>query len=209
MHIHDIMSFLRKPASGSEALRSKLHEVEAAIPKAEAEAARLAADRAGKLLSADDREIERIERAEADARRSVDRLRAASEEIARRLSIVEADEAKAALDAARAEAEKLAEATAERVRREYARAAKTIAALVAEIDVAERRVAEVNEHLAAVGRDDLLPPVEARAIPEPEHVLAGPFRLGACSLVPAPGFAGLGVARDRAEVAGFVSEVIG
>lgn len=210
MTITDILSFLRKPAAGSAALRIKLEEVTSALPDAEATVGRLATERASKLLDASDRELEAIEKAGADARRALDRLRAAREEIARRLDEAERDEARAALDAARAEAEKLAEATAERVRREYARAAKTIAALVAEIDVAERRVADVNEKMVAAGRlDDLLRPVEARAIPEPPEVRPEPFRLAACSLVPAPGFSGLGLARDRAEVAGFVAAQIG
>ena len=68
----------------------------------------------------------------------------------------------------------------------------------------------MNEKLVAAGRlDDLLRPVESRAIPEPLEVLPGPYRLGACSLVPAPGFDGLGVARDRAEFAGIVAAQLG
>lgn len=206
----NILSFLRKPASGSAALRQKLAEIVEAIPAAEAEAARLAADRAGLLLTAPDSAIEKIERQEADARRVLDRLCAAHAELQRRLTTAEADEAKARLDSDRADAERLAAEVAEKVRKEYARAAKTIAALVDDLDRAERAVASVNEALAAAGRlDDLLRPVEARAIPEPEHVLPGPYRLAACSLVPAPGFAGLGVARERAEFAGIVASQLG
>lgn len=210
MNITDVPSFLRKPASGSAALRAKLSEVAEAIPTADTEVARLASDRAAKLLSASDSEIEKIERAEADARRAVDRLRAAQEELTRRLDEAEREEARAALDAERAEAERVAAETAERVRRDYAKAARTIAGLVAEIEVAERRVAEVNAKLADAGRlDDLLKPVEARAIPEPPEVRPEPFKLGACSLVPALGFDGLGVARERAEMAGFVAAQLG
>lgn len=210
MTITEILSFLRKPATGSEALRAKLAEVAEAIPGAEAEAARLAAERSGLLLSASDREIEKIERAEADARRAADRLRAASEELTRRLAVAEADEARAVLDAEREAAERLAAETAERVRREYPKAARVISGLVDDLDKAERAVAAVNERLAAAGRfDDMLKPVESRAIPEPDHVLPGPFRLAACSLVPAPGFYGLGGARDRAEIAGIVADQMG
>ena len=205
----NVLSFLRTPATGSMALRSKLAEVSEAIPTAEAEAAQLAAERAGLLLTATDSEIEKIERREANARRSVDRLRAASEELTRRLAVAEASEAKAALDTERAEAEKIAAETTERVRRDYAKAARTIAGLVDDLDKAERRVAEVNEKLAAAGRlDDLLRPVEARAIPEPPEVLAAPYKLAAASLPPAPGFPGLGVARERAEWAGVVASQI-
>ena len=208
--IENVLGFLRTAETGSEALRRKLQEVAAAIPDAEAEAARLAAERAAKLLSATEREIEQIERAEADARRAVDRLNAAREEIARRLSSAEADEAKAKLDSDRAEAERLAEATAERVRREYARAAKVIAGLVADLDVAEKAVVAVNARLEAAGRlDDLLRPVESRAIPEPAEVRPEPFKLYSASLPPAPGFGGLGLARDRAEVAGIIAAQLG
>lgn len=210
MNIHNILEFLRRPASGSEALRSKLAQIAEAIPQAEAEAARLASERAAKLLDATDRELEAIEKTHANARRAVDRLRAAHAELQRRLAVAEADEAGAALDAERAEAEKLAEATAERVRREYAKAAKTIAGLVDDLDKAERHVAEVNAKLANAGRfEDLLRPVEARAIPEPEEVRPEPFRLAACSLVPAPGFSGLGVARESGVWAGIVAAQLG
>mgnify|MGYP001767161586 CR=1 FL=1 len=210
MQITDILEFLRRPASGSDALRSKLAEVAEAIPGAEAEAAKRAAERARKLLSASDREIEAIEKAEANAKRAVDRIRAAYSELQRRLDEAERAEARAALDAERADAERVATDAAERVRREYAKAARTIAGLVDDLDCAERRVADVNEKLVAAGRlDDLLRPVESRAIPEPEHVLAGPYKLAAASLPPAPGFCGLGRAREQAIVAGFVSEVIG
>lgn len=208
--IPNILSFLRTPATGSEALRAKFAEVAEAIPQAEAEAARLAAERSARLLDADDKTLEAVERAHADARRAVDRLRAAHAELQRRLAVAEAGEARTKLDAERAEAEKLAEATAEKVRREYAKAAKTIAGLVDDLDKAERAVATVNERLAAAGRfDDLIKPVESRAIPEPAEVRPEPFRLGACSLVPAPGFSGLGLARDRAEIAGMVAAQIG
>lgn len=207
--IPNVLGFLRTPASGSDALRSKLAEIAEAIPQAEAEVSRLGADRASKLLTAPDREIEAIEKVEADARRAVDRLIAAREEIGRRLALAEAEEAKARLDADRADAEKIATETAERVRREYPKAARVISGLVDDLDKAERSVAAVNERLAAAGRlDDLLRPVEARAIPEPEEVRPEPFRLSACSLVPAPGFAGLGIARDRAEVAGIVAAMV-
>lgn len=209
--IPNILEFLRRPASGAEALRAKLSEVEAAIPTAEAEAARLAADRAGLLLSADDREIEKIERAEADARRAVDRLRAAREEIARRLSSAEVDEAKAALDAERAEAEKLAEATAEKVRSQYVKAARVIATLVDDLARAEASVAAVNSRLEAAGRgDELLPEVEERALPAPEGLLAAPWRLrNAASLPPCAGFDGLGKARESGIWAGVVRDQIG
>ncbi len=208
--IENVLAFLRTPATGSAALKAKWSEVETAIPAAEAEAARLAAERAGKLLTADDREIERIEKAEADARRTLDRLRAAREELARRLSVAEAEEAKAALDADREAAEKLAVETAERVKREYTKAARAIAALVDAIEVAEKAVVAVNAKLSDAGRfDDLLKPVEARAIPEPAHVMPGPYKLAAASLPPAPGFSGLGLARDRAEVAGIVAAQLG
>ena len=210
MSITNILDFLRRPASGSDALRSKLREVETAIPGAEAEAARLAAERAAKLLDASDRELEAIEKAGADARRTVDRLHAARDELARRLATAEADEARAKLDAEREAAERLAVETAEKVRRDYVKAARIIAALVDDLDVAEKAVSAVNDRLAAAGRfDDLLKPVEARAIPEPAEVRPEPFRLYAASLPPAPGFAGLGRARDQAEIAGFVAERIG
>ncbi len=206
MNIPDILSFLRRPASGSDALRSKLAEVETAIPAAEAEASRLSAERAGKLLSADDREIERIEKAEADARRALDRLRAAREEIARRLALAEAEEARAALDRDRADADRLATETAEKVRREYVKAARVIATLVADLDAAEAAVAAVNARLIEAGRaDEVLPEVEQRALPTPEGLYEVPYRLrNAASLPPAPGFGGLGRARDAALVAGMI-----
>ena len=208
--IENVLAFLRTPATNAEALRAKLAEVSEAIPNAEQEAARLAADRAGLLITAPDREIEAVERREADTRRALDRLRAASEELARRLAVAEAEEAKARLDADRAEAEKTAAAVAAKVRDRYPKIGRELAALVHEVEQAEARVACVNEALVAAGRlDDLLRPVEARAIPEPPEVLPGPYRLGACSLVPAPGFPGLGVARERAEIAGVVASQIG
>lgn len=210
MSIPEILSFLRKPASGSAALRSKLAEVETAIPAAESTVARLAAERSSRLLDADDKALERIEADHASAVRSVDRLRAARDELSRRLAIAEADEARAALDRDRADAEKLATETAEKVRSQYVKAARTIAALVDDLDRAERRVAEVNAKLADAGRfDDLIKPVEARAIPEPDEVRPEPFKLYTASLPPAPGFAGLGLARDRAEIAGVVAAMVG
>jgi len=117
--INNVLSFLRTPASGAEALRSKLAEVADAIPAAESEVARLASERAAKLLDATDRELELIERAGADARRALDRLRAASEELARRLAVAETEEARAALDRDRADAERIAAETANRVAKEY------------------------------------------------------------------------------------------
>lgn len=210
MNITNILDFLRRPASGSAALRAKLDEVTNALPEAEATVARLAAERAAGLLDASDAALEKVERAHADARRAVDRLRAAQEELTRRLDEAEREEARAALDAERADAERLAAETADRVRRDYAKAAKTIATLVAETDVAERRVAEVNAKLEAAGRfNEMVKPCESRAIPEPEHVLPGPYKLAACSLVPAPGFGGIGLARERAIVAGIVAAQLG
>lgn len=210
--INDVLGFLRKPATGSEALRAKLAEIVEAIPQAEAEAARLAAERAGKLLSADDREIERIEKAGADARRSLDRLHAARDELARRLAIAEADEARAALDAERAEAEKIAVAIAGKVKDRYPKIGRELASLILELEAAEAAVARVNVKLADADRaDECLPEVESRALPEPAEVFALPFKLRSASLPPAPtlGFDGLGLARERAEIAGVVEAMIG
>ena len=204
--IPNILALLRTPASGSAALRSKLAEIVEAIPAAEAEVARLASERAAKLLDASDRELEAIEKAGADARRTVDRLHAARDELARRLATAEADEAKARLDAARADAERLAIETAEKVRREYVKAARVIATLVADLDAAEAAVAAVNARLIEAGRaDEVLPEVEQRALPTPEGLYEVPYRLrNAASLPPAPGFGGLGRARDAALVAGMI-----
>ena len=212
MSMNDILQFLRRPASGSAALRAKLTEIVEAIPNAEQEASRLATERAVKLLDASDRELEAIEKAGADARRTVDRLRAAREEIARRLAVAEADEARAALDAEREAAEKIAAETAARVAKVYPRAAREIAALVDDLARAEAAVAAVNARLADAGRaDESLPEVESRALPEPTEVSPLPFKLRSASLPPAPtlGFPGLGLARDRAEIAGHVAAQLG
>ena len=209
--ISDVLNFLRKPATSAEALRAKLADVTNALPEAGATVSRLATERAAKLLDATDRELEAIERAEADARRAVDRLRAASEELTRRLAVAEAEEARAALDADREAAERQAEATADRVRKEYARAAKTIAALVADLDVAEKAVAAINSRLIEAGRgDEALPEVEERALPAPEGLLAAPWRLrNAASLPPCAGFEGLGRAREAGGWAGVVRDQLG
>lgn len=208
----NILAFLRTPASGSEALRAKLAEIVEAIPTAEQEVARLAAERSSRLLDADDKALERIEADHASAVRNLDRLVAAKAEIAKRLAQAEADEAKAALDAERAEAEKIAVETAAKVAKRYPALGRELAALVEEVERAEALVAKVNAALIAAGRvNELLPEVEPRAIPEPAHVMPGPYKLAAASLPPAPtlGFLGIGRAREQAEIAGFVASQIG
>ena len=207
--IPNILDFLRKPAAGAAALRQKLDEIEQAIPDAEAEAVRLAAERAGLLLTAADKEIEAIERRHADARRNLDRLCAAREEISKRLAETEAEEAVAALDAEREAAEKLAAATADRVRKEYARAAKTILSLIEAIEDAEARVRAVNTKLFAAGRTvDLVAEVEPRALPVPERIGPGLRLRNTVSLRPDPArnFPGYGLGRQVAEVAGLRSD---
>lgn len=204
--IENVLAFLRTPAASSEALRTKLLEVERLIPEAEAEASRLAVERAGLLLSASDREIEAVERREADARRAVDRLRAAQEELARRLDEAERAEARAALDADRVDAERLAAETAARVTKEYPAAARKIAALVDDLARAEAAVAAVNSRLVDAGRgDEVLPEVEQRALPAPDGLYDVPHRLrNSVSLPPCNGFDGAGRAREAALVAGMI-----
>ena len=204
--IENVLAFLRTPASGSDALRAKLAEIVEAIPTAEQEVARLAAERSSRLLDADDKALERIEADHASAVRNLDRLVAAKAEIARRLDEAERAEARAALDAARDEAERMATETAAKVAKVYPRAAREIASLVEDLARAEAAVAAVNSRLIEAGRGgEVLAEVEQRVLPTPDGLYEVPHRLrNAVSLPPCNGFDGLGRARDAALVAGMI-----
>lgn len=201
----NILEFLRKPASTAADLASKLAEIETAIPVARAEADRLAAERHDRLLTATDAELEKLERRIADARREADRLDAAREHVAARHSEAVAAEARAALDREIAETAAAADHMVERIRRDYPKLAKSIAALVSDLSAAEARVVAINEKLIAAGRaTECTAPVEDRAIQFATVSGRHLFRLNTINLPPAPGFVGLGVSLEYAALDGLV-----
>jgi len=163
--IATILESLRRPAASSQDFRTKLAEIDAALPEAEAALRAAEQRRAAGLLSLPDRDLERIEAEMARALRDRDRLRAARDEAERRLADAEAGEVRAVLDAERAAVEARAAKLASRLRPEYEAAGAKIVALLTELAAVEEEVRALNRRLADAGRHaDAVPAVETRVI---------------------------------------------
>jgi chromosome segregation ATPase len=159
-----ILEKLRRPASSAAELRDKLAEVTEALPAAEKAVADAEARRSAGLLELADAALEKIEADLARCRRDRDRLRAAEEELHRRITEAEAAEAGARLDAERALVEKRAAAIAARLRPEYEKHASVIVALLSDLVEAEEAVRAVNVLLHEAGRADTVAAVETRVV---------------------------------------------
>jgi hypothetical protein len=159
-----ILEKLRRPGTTAAELKVKLSEVEEALPAAETALADADAARAAGLLTLPDTALERIEAEMARARRDRDRLRAAEEELHRRIKEAETAEAGAKLDAERALVEKRAAMLAARLRGEYEKHAGAIVTLLSDLDDTENAVKAVNLLLHEAGRADNVAAVEARVV---------------------------------------------
>lgn len=198
-----ILDTLRRPAASSADFRTKLAEIDAALPEAEAALRAAEQRRAAGLLSLPDRDLERIEAEMARALRDRDRLRAARDEAERRLADAEAGEVRAVLDAERAAVEAKAAAVAARLRKEYGDAGAVIVRLMTDLAEAEEEVRALNRRLADAGRHgDALPAVETRVVDHGTNSETVASLLALTSLRPLGAMPGIGAGRRVAETYG-------
>ncbi|MCK0206845.1 hypothetical protein MWN33_02235 [Starkeya koreensis] len=142
--------------------------------------------RAALLDGADDATLARLEGATATARRDQERAEVALGALRARLAETIEREARAALDAARDEAEREASAVAAVLRAEWPDAQRRLLDLLARLAAAESKVSVVNARLAEAGRDDLVKNVEfGRARPVPQFVLEAAVALRTTVVLPA------------------------
>lgn len=167
-----ISDILRK-LKGRKAPTSK--EFEAAIAAIDLDAAgeRVSAAetarRAALLDGADDAALARLEGDIATARRDQERAEVALDGLRARLAEALEQEACAALDAARAEAEREAKAVAQALRQRWPELQREMVEMLARLQETEEMVRATNARLAEAGRDDLVRGVEfTRARPRPE-----------------------------------------
>jgi hypothetical protein len=199
----DLVKRLRAAPETSAALHDTLREIEAALPAARAALADAEQDRAGLLLTGDDRSVVAAEAVIQRARIDLDRLVAASGEAARRAAEAEAREKREALDAERSAVEKRAAAVAKRLISEYGKHAGALVDLLQESVDADAMVAAVNAKLMEARRDDLIRPVEERAVPIGPHGMIRNVLRDCTSLLPIDGSPGWGFGRGYAAVHGF------
>jgi chromosome segregation ATPase len=200
-----ILEKLRRPGTTAAELKVKLSEVEEALPAAETALADAEAARSAGLLTLPDTALERVEAEMARARRDRDRLRAAEEELVRRVAEADAAEAKAALDQERAVVEKRAAAIAGRLRSEYEKHASAIVALLSDLDEAEEAVRAVNVLLHEAGRADTVAAVEARVVGAGRNFEGTVGLMALTSLRPIGACRGWGAGRLAAENFGLPS----
>lgn len=195
----DIIKRLRAVPETSAALRDTLREIEASLPGARSALAEAEQERAALLLTGEDRAVIAAETAIQSARIRVDRLVAASGEAVRRASEAEAREAREAIDAERAAAEKRAAAVAKRLLNEYGKLSGALADLLQEEVDADAMVAAINTKLTELRRDDLVRPVEERVIPIGQFGTITNSLRDCTSLLPVGGSAGWGFGREFAK----------
>lgn len=133
-----------RPATASE-LREALASIDEAALGAAVQTAEDARTKA--LLAGDENTLERAEATLATARRDLDRGRAATETLTSKIAETEAAEAKAALDAERAELDKLATATAADLRSIYERASAEIVNILDRVQDVEARIKRFNDRI--------------------------------------------------------------
>lgn len=145
-----MLEIFRRLAGASRAPTSaELREALAAVDEAALSAAvKMAeAECSSALLAGDEKRLERSEAVLATARRDRDRGRAATETLTAKIAETEAAEAKAALDAERAELDKLATSTASDLRAIYERASAEIIAVLDRVEDVDRRISSFNSRL--------------------------------------------------------------
>lgn len=188
----------------SAALYSALREIEAALPGARAALAAAEQERAGLLLTGDDRSIVAAEAKIQSARIAVDRLAAASGEAARRAAEAEAREAREALDAERAAVEKRVAAVSKRLLPEYEKHGGALADLLREVADADAAAVAINHKLIEAQRgEDVLRSVEERAIAPNEHFTVRNVLRDNTSIVSVRSSAGWGCGADLPKNLGF------
>jgi hypothetical protein len=179
------------------------------LPAAQ-ERARLAdAARRGALLAGDERATARAEVTLMRARLAQERAEELAAELAERAASAEVAEAEAAIIAVRDKAEATSAAIAARLKREYAKLARPLVALLREADEADKAVESANDTLRSAGRYGetvALPSRRAFAVPP----MADPRLWNAVSItsiMPVPGAGGgWGAARRDAEGMGWPTD---
>jgi len=152
------------------------------------------------LLVGDEKSLAKAETALANARRDLDRGRAAIEALTTKAAEAEVAEAAAALDRERNDLDREADAVAAELRKVYPLAARQIIAVLEKLLAAEEKVSAFNRRMSDAGLP--IKPVENRAFPMPSNVYAPVLSVLRTSLQPCGGQEGWGEARIVSDMNG-------
>lgn len=203
-----ILDKIRKPAASAADLRARYAEAEALLPGAEARVRAAEAQRDAGLLDLDDAALEKVEAGLRLAIRDRDRLRAAREELERRVGVAEKTEFLDALNSRRVAIDKRAAAFATKLPAEYDKLAAPLVALLTEQLEIEREIAAVNAADSDAVRDGRIEPRDAV---QSVDARANEFRTVSfayvgfpemTSLRPGKGQPGWGTARETFNISG-------
>jgi hypothetical protein len=147
MTLLEILGLAKKANASATVLRKALDDI--AIEVLERHAEGLELKRREVLLEGDDAALEKIEAELASANRAVERGYAAKDRLEARLAEAEAAELSGNRQATYDEAKAAADAAARKLRTDYAKHARALAALIEDIAVADALVEQANKALPA------------------------------------------------------------